>query len=68
MVCLLLDFSLLVAFVNMDIVLLGYFRAVLHMGLFLQWSLLGSFLSIGHFSFYLDFILFGGLRSSEPWG
>ena len=68
MVCLLLDFSFLVAFVNMDIVLLGYFHDRLHMGLFLQWSLLGSFLSIGRFSFYLDFILFGGLRSSEPWG
>ena len=34
MVCLLLDFSFLVAFVAFDMVLLGYFCDRLHMGVF----------------------------------
>ena len=69
MVCLLLGFSFLVAFVAFDMVLLGYFCDRLHMGVFsTAFLFLGSLLSIGRFSFYLDFILFGGLRSFEPWG
>ena len=69
MVYLLLDFSFLVAFVAFAMVLLGYFCDRLHMGVFsIAFLFLGSLLSIGCFSFYPDFILFGGLRSSEPWG
>ena len=69
MVCLLFDSSFPVAFIALDIMLFGYFYIHLSLGLF---SIVGVFLFPFVywilFSFYLDFILFGGLRSSEPWG
>ena len=69
MVCLLLDLSFLVAFVDFDIVLLGYLYVCLYMDLFSIAVFLGfPFVYWTLFSFYLDFILFGGLRSFEPWG
>ena len=55
MVCLLLDFSFLGAFVDMDIVLLGYFCDRLHMGVF---SI--AFLFFGFpFVYWMFFVLSG---------
>ena len=69
MVCLLLDLSFLVAFVDFAIVLFGYLYVCPYMGLFSIVVFLGfPFVYWTLFSFYLDFILFGGLRSFEPWG
>ena len=60
MVCLLLGFSFLVAFVNMDIVLLGYFRDRLHMGLF------STVVFVGFLFVYWTFFVLPGFYSG--WG